>query len=90
MSIELTGDARSEAIASIQRYAEESLEESIGNIAAGALLDFFLEEIGPSIFNQAVREVQERMHARVAEIDLDVNQVEFAYWRRLERERRNK
>lgn len=49
MPIELNKDARSEAIKSIERYFQENMEERIGNIAAGALLGFFVEEIGPVI-----------------------------------------
>ena len=60
------------------------MEESIGNIAAGALLGFILEEIGPSIYNQAVADVQERLQARVSELDLEVHEEEFAYWRKHE------
>lgn len=71
MSIELPKEVRQRAIASIQRYFDLNMEgEKIGNIAAGALLGFFLEEIGPSIYNQAVSEVQERLQQRVAELDI--------------------
>jgi uncharacterized protein (DUF2164 family) len=37
------------------------LDERIGNIQAGALLGFFLEEIGPTVYNLAVQEAQERL-----------------------------
>jgi len=49
-------------------------------VAAGGLLGFFLEEIGPLVYNQAVAEVQERVQQRVAEIDIEVHEDEFAYW----------
>jgi uncharacterized protein (DUF2164 family) len=80
MSIELSKEARAQAIASIERYFAEHMDERIGNIAAGALLGFFLDEVGPSIFNQAVAEVQERLQARVLELDIDVHEDEFGYW----------
>jgi uncharacterized protein (DUF2164 family) len=54
----------------------------MGNIAAGALLGFFLQEIGPSVYNQAVVEVQDRLQARVAELDIEIHEDEFAYWPR--------
>lgn len=85
MSIELAREARAQAIASIERYFQEQLDQKIGNIAAGALLNFFLEEIGPSVFNRAVAEVQERLQARVLELDIEVHEDEFGYWRRHER-----
>ncbi len=80
MSIELPKEARAQAIASIERYFNEQMEERIGNIAAGALLGFFLEEIGPSIYNQAVAEVQERLQSRILELDIEVHEDEFAFW----------
>jgi uncharacterized protein (DUF2164 family) len=82
MSIELTKEARTEAIASIERYFRENMDEPIGNIAAGGLLGFFLEEIGPSIYNKAVADVQERLQARIGELDLEVHEEEFGYWRK--------
>jgi uncharacterized protein (DUF2164 family) len=80
MSIEIPKEARASAIASIERYFAENMEERIGNVTAGALLGFFLDEIGPVVYNQAVREVQERLQARVMEVDLEVYEEEFQYW----------
>jgi uncharacterized protein (DUF2164 family) len=82
MTIELTKEVRADAIASIQRYFEENMEEPIGNIAAGALLGFFLEEIGPTIYNNAVIDAQERIQQRVSELDLDVHEEGFQYWKK--------
>jgi uncharacterized protein (DUF2164 family) len=82
MSIELPRETRDEAVASIQRYFEQAMDEPIGNIAAGALLGFFLEEIAPLIYNQAVAEVQERLQARIAELDLEVHEEPFQYWQK--------
>jgi uncharacterized protein (DUF2164 family) len=85
MTIELTPEARKEAIASIERYFRENMEERIGNIAAGGLLGFFLEEIGPSIYNKAVADAQERMQMRITELDIEVHHDEFRYWRKFDR-----
>jgi len=86
MTIALNKDARKDAIASIERYFQENMDERIGNIAAGALLGFFLEEIGPTIYNQAVADVQERLQARVMELDIEIHEDEFQYWRKFDRE----
>ncbi len=80
MAIELDKDTTRAAQASLERYCAEALEEPIGSLAAGAMLAFFLEEIGPCIYNQAVRDVQARLQQRVMEVDVDVNEEEFAYW----------
>jgi uncharacterized protein (DUF2164 family) len=88
MGIEIPKEARKEAVASIERYFSENMEEKIGNIAAAALLGFFLEEIGPLVYNQAVAEVQERLQARVAELDIELHEDEFQYWRKVEKQQR--
>jgi uncharacterized protein (DUF2164 family) len=90
MTIELDKEARKEAIVSIERYFRENMEEPIGNIAAGALLGFFLEEVGPIVYNRAVADVQERLQARISELDIEVHEDEFQYWRKYERKAREK
>jgi len=86
MSIELHKDARAQAITSIERYFRENMEEKIGNVAAGGLLGYFLEEIGPLVYNQAVTDVQERLQARIAELDIEVHEEPFQYWQKFDRQ----
>jgi uncharacterized protein (DUF2164 family) len=90
MTIQLTKEDRSQAIASIERYFRENMEERIGNVAAGGLLGFFLEEIGPAIYNKAVADVQERLQARISELDFEVHEEEFPYWRKFDNARKGK
>ena len=90
MAVELSKEARKEAIASIERWFQENRDERIGNITAGALLGFFLEEIGPSVYNRGVADAQERMQMRLAELDIEVHEDEFGYWRKHDRPRRGK
>jgi uncharacterized protein (DUF2164 family) len=85
MPIELPKELRTQAIQSLERYFRENMDEPIGNIAAGGLLGFFVEEIGPVIYNKAVADVQERLQLRVSELDLEVHEDEFGYWRKFDR-----
>ncbi|HVQ02103.1 MAG TPA: DUF2164 domain-containing protein [Burkholderiaceae bacterium] len=84
MTIELPKDVRTQAIASIERYFRDNMEERIGNVAAGGLLGYFLEEIGPLVYNQAVA-VQERLQARIAELDIEVHEEPFQFWQKFDR-----
>jgi uncharacterized protein (DUF2164 family) len=88
MSIELPKEARGVAVRSIERWFEENLEQRIGNVQAGALLGFFLEEIGPSVYNKAVADVQERIQMRASELDIECHEDEFGYWTQREREKK--
>jgi uncharacterized protein (DUF2164 family) len=87
MAIDLPKAARQQAVTSIERWFQEERDERVGNITAAALLNFLLEEIGPSIYNQAVADVQERLGQRVAEIDVEIHEDEFAYWRKFDRKK---
>ncbi len=82
MSIELNKQTRDEAITSIERYFRENMDEPIGNMAAGGLLEFFLEEVGPSIYNKGVADAQANLQARVLEVDIEVHEDEFQYWKK--------
>lgn len=87
MAIELPKDVRAHAVGSIERYFREHMEERIGNIQAAALLNYFLEEIGPSIYNQAITDAQERLQMRVGELDIECHADEFRYWQKFDRKR---
>jgi uncharacterized protein (DUF2164 family) len=88
MAIELDKEARKEAIASIERWFQEERDERVGNVFAGALLGFFLDEIAPSVYNRAVADVQERLHVRVDELEIEVHEDEFGHWRKRQAQRR--
>ena len=90
MTFELSKPARQQAIESIERYFLEHDDEKIGNVAARGLLAFFVEEIGPSIYNQAVADVQQRLQMRISELDIEIHEEEFAYWRRPQRQRNSR
>ena len=90
MTIEISKEARSQAVASIERYFRENMEEPIGNIGAGALLGFFIEEIGSLIYNKAVIDVQKRLQAQIGELDIEVHEEAFEYWRKFDKARKGK
>ncbi len=90
MPVEITKEDRQQAIGSIMRYFAENMEERIGNVSAGALLGFFLEEIGPLVYNQAVVDVQEKWLPRVQELDLEVHADAFHYWSKAGRARQGR
>jgi uncharacterized protein (DUF2164 family) len=82
VTIELSLQARGDAIASIQRYFERNMPEPIGELPTGLLLNYFMEEIGPAIYNQAIADAQTRLHQRVADLDGELYEETFQYWPR--------
>jgi uncharacterized protein (DUF2164 family) len=79
-TIEISKEARAEAIASIKRYFQENMPEPIGDLPAGLLLNFFIEEIGPAIYNQAIADAQTRLQQRVSDLSGELYADEFQYW----------
>jgi uncharacterized protein (DUF2164 family) len=86
----LSKEIRAQAIASIQRYFEENMPEPIGNLPAGLLLDFFMEEVGPVIYNRAIADAQTRLQQRVMDLNGELYEDEFQYWIRLAAKRRTR
>jgi len=86
--IEISSEARKDAISSIKRYFEENMSEPIGDLPAGLLLTFFVDEIGPIIYNRAVADVQARLAQRVSDLESELFVPEFQYWPEVERKRK--
>jgi uncharacterized protein (DUF2164 family) len=80
MAITLAPDAKKQAIASIGRYFAENWEQDVGDLKADLLLDFFLREIGPSVYNRAVGDAQVFLRDRVADLEAACYEKEFGYW----------
>ena len=70
----------SHSFISIKRYFEEHLEQDVGDLKAGTLLDFCLKEIGPLIYNRAVADSQSYFQGRVADLEGVCYEPEFTYW----------
>ena len=90
VTIELSKQTRADAITSIQRYFEENLPERIGNLGASQLLNYFLEEIGPAIYNQAIADAQTRIQLRLSDLEGELFAPEFQYWPNLDRKRKGR
>jgi uncharacterized protein (DUF2164 family) len=88
MAITITPDARKRLLASIKRYVAEQLEQDIGDLKAGALLDYCLEEIGPTIYNQAIADAQTYFQERALDLEAVCTQKELTYWAERDADRR--
>ena len=90
MNIEISKQARADAIASIQRYFEKNIPEPLGDLQAGLLLNFFLEEVGPTIYNRAIEVAQVRMTQLVSDLNAELYVDEFQYWPKIESKRKTR
>jgi uncharacterized protein (DUF2164 family) len=82
MTIELEKEVRQRLATSIRKFFEDTMDDEIGDLKATLLLDYVLQEIGPSIYNQAILDAQAHLAERVADLDAVLHHPEFGYWRR--------
>lgn len=87
---ELDRQTRGEAVASLQRYFAENMPEPLGDLPAGMLLDFFLAEVGPLVYNAAIGEAQTRMLRHMGDFTGDLYEKPFSYWPAQDAKRRSR
>lgn len=87
MSIKLSEEQRRQSIASIKRYVAQELDQDIGDLKAGLLLEFVLKEIAPSVYNGAVADAQAYLRDRLSDLEDVCYHDEFSYWPKAERRR---
>lgn len=54
--IKLSKESKTQIIADIQKYFMDEREEEMGSLSAELLLQFMIEKIGPTIYNEAIRD----------------------------------
>ena len=67
-SISLPDPARQQAIAALQQYFAANMDEEIGDLKAGLLLDFMMSELGPSVYNQAIADARAFFEDRTSDL----------------------
>jgi uncharacterized protein (DUF2164 family) len=82
MALTLSTETKQLALASIHRFCADELEIEVSDIQVKLLLAFFLKEIGPSVYNQAVADAQVFLRDRLADLEATCYEPEFAYWPR--------
>jgi uncharacterized protein (DUF2164 family) len=68
-SISIPDAARKQAIASIKHFVADTLEQDIGDLKASLILDYILEEHGPTIYNQALADARSFIEERAADLE---------------------
>ena len=80
MAIELPKETRSELRASLKRFFDEELDQKIGDLKAELVLQYILEEIGPTVYNKSIADAQAYFLARTEDLDGTRYEDEQPYW----------
>jgi uncharacterized protein (DUF2164 family) len=78
--LQIPDDARKRAIASIRQYFSSELDQDIGDLKASLLLDYFLAEIGPAVYNAAIADAKTFFDERASDLAALCTRDEFTYW----------
>jgi len=60
----------------LQSYFSTELDQEIGNMDAGFLIDFFAETAGPVFYNQGLRDAQALLGRKLEDIADDLSAME--------------
>lgn len=82
IAIKLEKETETYLLGSIKRFFADELEEDIGDLKAMRVLDFCINEVGPSIYNQAIADAQTYFDEKVADLSGVHYEAEFDYWKR--------
>ena len=76
--VRLSDERRKQLIRSIQQYFDENFDEPISDFRAEGLLDFLVQELGPPIYNQGVRDAAAFVQDKLADIEGEVYERELS------------
>ena len=66
--LSLPDAAKKQAVAALQQYFADNMDEPIGDLKAGLLLDFIVSELGPSVYNQAIADARTFFEERTGDL----------------------
>ena len=69
MTIKFPKETKEALIPLIQDYFVQERDESLGNLETEFLLDFFIQKVGPVIYNQAIQDAKTYIQTRVVDIE---------------------
>lgn len=64
----ISKEARDDMISSIKNYYEKERDEELGDLAAGLILEFIMEELAPEFYNQGVSDSYKFMNIRCEDL----------------------
>ena len=76
MRIRVSDERRSILVEAIQRQFAADFDEPLSEFRAEQILDFFVAELGPPVYNQGVRDASAYITEKLADIEGDVFEVE--------------
>ena len=76
MRIRLSPERRAALLRAIKQYFLDEFDDALSDFRAEGLLDFFVRELGPPVYNQGVRDASSFMQSKLTDIEGEVYEAE--------------
>jgi uncharacterized protein (DUF2164 family) len=70
--IRLSPERRGDLLSALKKYFTGEFDEPLSDFRAAGLLDFFMRELGPAVYNQGVRDAAAYMQEKLADIEGEI------------------
>ena len=70
--LELDDARRQDFILKLRSFFRDEFDEELSDFRSDALLDLFLEALGPAVYNQAVQDVRAHLQTKLDDLDGEV------------------
>ena len=72
MGLRFDPEAKKQTIAELRRYLADEMDLDVGDLQAELLLEHLLKQVGPTIYNTAVRDAQSWLQEKLLDLDGEV------------------
>jgi uncharacterized protein (DUF2164 family) len=72
MRIRLSPERRASLLQAVKEYFAAEFDDPLSDFRAEGLLDFFVRELGPPVYNQGVRDASSFIQEKLADIEGEV------------------
>ena len=69
MEIKISPKARKQIQENLKKYFKENFDEEIGELKTGLLLDFLIAEVGPAIYNSAIKDASSYIQTKLLDLE---------------------
>ena len=69
MRFKLSDQRRQDLVKAVQAYFRDQHDDDIGELKASLILDFFVKRLGPSVYNQAIKDVHAFIHDKLVDLE---------------------
>jgi uncharacterized protein (DUF2164 family) len=76
LRVRLSDERKATLVGLVKNYFDDQFDEPISDFRAEGLIDFFVRELGPPVYNQGVRDACAYMQGKLTDVEGEVYEPE--------------